>query len=150
MKITDVQYSLMYSLAAWSNLGMSIVGGYLIDKVFGPRIASVVFCLFCVVGKLWAIDYLLSNTLLWAFWILGQCLLALGAFLDHFQIMQLARFVYGIGDMPICIVQNIYTAAWFKGRALNLAAGLQLSISRGLFLTKTYQGKLKLSIRISK
>ena len=49
MKITDVQYSLMYSLAAWSNLGMSIVGGYLIDKVFGPRIASVVFCLFCVV-----------------------------------------------------------------------------------------------------
>ena len=115
---------------------MSIVGGYLIDKVFGPRIASVVFCLFCVVGKLWVIDYfcqILSNTLQ-VFWILGQCLLALGAFLDHFQIMQLARFVYGIGDMPICIVQNIYTAAWFKGRALNLAAGLQLSISRGLFL----------------
>jgi len=117
MKITDVQYSLMYSLAAWSNLGMSIVGGYLIDKVFGPRIASVVFCLFCVVG---------------------QCLLALGAFLDHFQIMQLARFVYGIGDMPICIVQNIYTAAWFKGRALNLAAGLQLSISR-VGSTTTFQ-----------
>ena len=55
----------------------------------------------------------------------------MGAFVDSFLLMEISRLVYGMGDMPIAIIQSIYTAAWFKGKALNLASGLQLSISRG-------------------
>ena len=51
MQIGDVDYSLLYSLPSLSNLFMSVFGGYLTDRVFGPRVASVIFVSFCIIGE---------------------------------------------------------------------------------------------------
>ena len=52
MNVGDSQYGLLYALYSWPNVVLPVVGGYLIDRVFGLRVASVVFISFCIVGKI--------------------------------------------------------------------------------------------------
>ena len=52
MKVSDVEFGLLTSLYSWPNVVLPVVGGYLIDRVFGLRIASVLFIAFCIVGRL--------------------------------------------------------------------------------------------------
>ena len=59
MNVTDVEYGLLYSLYSWPNVVLPVFGGYLIDKVFGLRIATVIFIAFCVVGKRLWISFLI-------------------------------------------------------------------------------------------
>ena len=51
MHINDVQFNLAYSLYSWPNVVLPIVGGFLIDKVFGLRLGGVIFCVFIILGK---------------------------------------------------------------------------------------------------
>jgi len=44
-------------------------------------------------------------------------------------LMDLGRFVFGIGGESLNVVQSTYTVLWFKDRELNLVFGLQLSMS---------------------
>ena len=50
MHIDDVQFGYMYSLYSWPNVVLPIVGGYLIDRVFGLRVGAVVFGSFIILG----------------------------------------------------------------------------------------------------
>ena len=52
MKVSDVEFGLLTSLYSWPNVVLPVVGGYLIDRVFGLRIASVIFIAFCILGRL--------------------------------------------------------------------------------------------------
>ena len=61
---------------------------------------------------------------------------ALGAFFDSYLLMEISRFVFGIGGESLAVAQNTYASAWFRGKALNAVFGLQLSIARLGFNSK--------------
>ncbi len=44
--------------------------------------------------------------------------------------MQVGRFVFGIGGESLAVAQNTYAVSWFKGKELNMVFGFQLSIAR--------------------
>jgi len=45
-------------------------------------------------------------------------------------LMDLGRFVFGIGGESLAVAQNTYAVLWFKEKELNLVFGLQLSMAR--------------------
>uniref|UniRef100_A0A667XXA8 Lysosomal dipeptide transporter MFSD1 n=1 Tax=Myripristis murdjan TaxID=586833 RepID=A0A667XXA8_9TELE len=59
-----------------------------------------------------------------------QIIFALGAFVNRFWLMEVGRFVFGIGGESLAVAQNTYAVNWFKGKELNLVFGLQLSMAR--------------------
>ena len=48
----------------------------------------------------------------------------------NFPLMQVGRFVFGIGGESLAVAQNTYAVSWFKGKELNMVFGFQLSIAR--------------------
>lgn len=74
MKIDVTHFTLLYSLYSWPNVILSVFGGYLLDRVFGIRLGTVIFS---------------------AFICLGQLIFALGAFFNSFATMAAGRFVFG-------------------------------------------------------
>ncbi len=49
MDVTE--YSLLYSLYAWPNVVLALLGGFLIDRVFGVRIGAVLFLSLVCLGQ---------------------------------------------------------------------------------------------------
>ena len=109
MSIGTSQFTSLYALYSWPNVIMCFFGGLLIDKVLGIRLGAIVFIVLLLIG---------------------QFMFALGAFVGHFWLMQLGRFVYGLGGESLCVAQNTYVVAWFKGRELNTVFGFQITVSR--------------------
>lgn len=109
MSVGTSEFTSLYALYSWPNVIMCFFGGLLIDKVLGIRLGAIVFLVLLVVG---------------------QSLFALGAFTGHFWIMQVGRFIYGLGGESLCVAQNTYVVAWFKGRELNTVFGFQITVSR--------------------
>ncbi|OWK52091.1 Major facilitator superfamily domain-containing protein 1 [Lonchura striata] len=60
----------------------------------------------------------------------GKVVFALGALFNTFWLMEVGRFVFGIGGESLAVAQNTYAVSWFKGKELNLVFGLQLSMAR--------------------
>lgn len=60
----------------------------------------------------------------------GQIVFAIGAYVNKVWLMDVGRFIFGIGGESLAVAQNTYAVAWFFGRELNLVFGLQLSIAR--------------------
>ena len=58
----------------------------------------------------------------------GQIIFAAGGLLGSFIIMQVGRFVFGIGGESLAVAQNTYAVTWFKGKELNMVFGFQVSI----------------------
>ena len=74
MRIDTTKYQLLYSLYYWPNVVVSVFGGYLLDRVFGVRIGTLIFsALVC----------------------LGQLVFALGGFFRNFIVMLAGRFIFG-------------------------------------------------------
>lgn len=109
MSVGTSQFTSLYALYSWPNVIMCFFGGLLIDKVLGIRLGAIVFLVLLVIG---------------------QFLFALGAFTSAFWLMQVGRFVYGLGGESLCVAQNTYVVAWFKGRELNTVFGFQITVSR--------------------
>jgi len=109
MSIETSQFTSLYALYSWPNVIMCFFGGLLIDKVLGIRLGAIVFL---------------------ALLLLGQSMFAYGAYSGQFWLMQLGRFVYGLGGESLSVAQNTYVVAWFKGRELNTVFGFQITISR--------------------
>ena len=57
----------------------------------------------------------------------GQIIFAAGGLLGSFIIMQVGRFVFGIGGESLAVAQNTYAVTWFKGKELNMVFGFQVS-----------------------
>ena len=106
MGISTYQFSQLYAWYSWPNVVLPIVGGYLMDSVFGIRLGTVIFA---------------------SFIIFGQIVFALGGLLDSFGLMQIGRFIFGIGGESLAVAQNTYAVAWFKGKELNMVFGFQVS-----------------------
>lgn len=109
MDVSTTSFALLYSLYSWPNVILCFFGGYLIDSVFGIRWGAIIFSFIIL---------------------LGQLIVALGAFVNQYWIMELGRFVFGIGGESLAVAQNTYAVSWFKNKELNLVFGLQLSLSR--------------------
>ncbi len=88
---------------------MCAVGGVLIDKWFGPALGAVVFSGFVVVG---------------------QIVFGLGGFFRLIWVMDMGRFILGIGGDSLSSAQSAYAVSWFFGKQLNFVFGLQLSFAR--------------------
>merc|ERR1719220_1304931 len=79
------------------------------DRVLGIRFGTMVFALFIVIG---------------------QVIFAMGGLLDRLWVMEIGRFVFGIGGESLAVAQNTYAVSWFKGKELNMVFGFQLSVAR--------------------
>ena len=51
MGISTYQFSQLYAWYSWPNVILPIVGGYLMDSVFGIRLGTVIFASFIILGK---------------------------------------------------------------------------------------------------
>jgi len=51
LEINTVQFSQFYSLFAWPNIILCMVGGFLMDRVLGIRWGSVIFCAIATTGQ---------------------------------------------------------------------------------------------------
>lgn len=109
MSVGTSQFTSLYALYSWPNVIMCFFGGVLIDKVLGIRLGAIIFL---------------------ALLVLGQLMFAFGAFSGQFWMMQLGRFVYGLGGESLTVAQNTYVVAWFKGLELNTVFGFQITVSR--------------------
>jgi MFS family permease len=109
MSLTNTEYMALYSWYSWPNVIVCFFGGFLIDRVFGIRLGTIVF----------------SSILT-----LGQVVFASGAFFNSYWILVAGRFLFGIGGESLAVAGNNYVVKWFAGRELNMVFGLQLSVSR--------------------
>lgn len=109
MNASLYEFNKLYSFYSWPNVALPIVGGYLMDRVFGIPLGAIIFALFIC---------------------LGQGLFAVGAFADSFVLMKGARIIFGIGGESIAVAANTYASAWFQGQILSTVIAFQLSISR--------------------
>ncbi|XP_051521161.1 major facilitator superfamily domain-containing protein 1 isoform X1 [Myxocyprinus asiaticus] len=109
MNLNTASFMQLYAWYSWPNVVLCFLGGFLLDRVFGIRLGTIIFALFVL---------------------LGQIIFAAGALANHFWLMEVGRFVFGIGGESLAVAQNTYAVNWFKGKELNLVFGLQLSMAR--------------------
>lgn len=109
LNITKFQFGLLYSFYSWPNVILCFIGGFLLDRVFGIRLGTIIYM---------------------AILLVGQMIFAAGGMLNSFNLMLLGRFVFGIGAESLAVAQNNYAVLWFKGKELNMVFGMQLSFAR--------------------
>ncbi|XP_029965187.1 lysosomal dipeptide transporter MFSD1 isoform X1 [Salarias fasciatus] len=109
MNLNTAKFMQLYAWYSWPNVFLCFFGGFLLDRVFGIRLGTILFSLFVCVG---------------------QIIFAAGALANQFWVMEMGRFVFGIGGESLAVAQNTYAVNWFKGKELNLVFGLQLSMAR--------------------
>ncbi|XP_078102154.1 lysosomal dipeptide transporter MFSD1 isoform X3 [Sander vitreus] len=109
LSLNTKEFMQLYAWYSWPNVVLCFFGGFLLDRVFGIRLGTIIFSLFVCVG---------------------QVIFATGALVNRFWLMEVGRFVFGIGGESLAVAQNTYAVNWFKGKELNLVFGLQLSMAR--------------------
>ncbi|XP_068174252.1 lysosomal dipeptide transporter MFSD1 isoform X2 [Antennarius striatus] len=109
LDLNTARFMQLYAWYSWPNVVLCFFGGFLIDRVFGIRLGTVIFSLFVCAG---------------------QVIFAAGALVNLFWLCEIGRFVFGIGGESLAVAQNTYAVSWFKGKELNLVFGLQLSMAR--------------------
>jgi MFS family permease len=109
MDVSTAQFAQLYAMYSWPNVILCFFGGFLIDRVFGIRWGAILFSVIIL---------------------LGQVIVAMGALANAFWLMDVGRFVFGIGGESLAVAQNTYAVSWFKDKELNLVFGLQLSLAR--------------------
>ncbi|XP_076824532.1 lysosomal dipeptide transporter MFSD1-like isoform X3 [Clavelina lepadiformis] len=106
LDIDEETFMGLYSWYACPNVILSLLSGYLIDRYIGVRLGSVTLA---------------------GFVLIGHCIFSLGGSLRLMWLMDVGRFVFGIGAKTLTIVQGTYSVLWFKHRDLSLVFGLLIS-----------------------
>jgi MFS family permease len=109
LDLTTTQFVMLYSIYSWPNVILCFIGGFLIDRVFGIRLGTIIYMFILMIGQL---------------------IFAMGGVINAFWLMVLGRFIFGIGAESLAVAQNNYAVLWFKGKELNMVFGLQLSFAR--------------------
>ena len=55
---------------------------------------------------------------------------AIGGEYNSYAILLLGRILFGLGGECMSVAQSAIVSVWFKGKELNLAMGLNISIAR--------------------
>lgn len=106
---TSSQNLLLYSIYSWPNTVLAFFGGYIIDRITGVRLGSIMFCALILVG---------------------QAMFAFGVQYRMYYLCVAGRLVFGLGGESLTVVQNTYTLRWFEGPNLALVFGLVLAFAR--------------------
>ncbi|XP_058453968.1 major facilitator superfamily domain-containing protein 1-like isoform X2 [Malaya genurostris] len=109
LDLTTTQFVWLYSIYSWPNVILCFIGGFLIDRVFGIRLGTIIYMFILLIGQL---------------------IFATGGLINQFWLMIVGRFLFGIGAESLAVAQNNYAVLWFKGKELNMVFGLQLSFAR--------------------
>lgn len=109
LDLSTTQFVWLYSIYSWPNVILCFIGGFLIDRVFGIRLGTIIYMFILLIGQL---------------------IFATGGLINQFWLMILGRFLFGIGAESLAVAQNNYAVLWFKGKELNMVFGLQLSFAR--------------------
>jgi MFS family permease len=96
--LSKSEFNLLYSLYAFPNIIIPLLGGIVIDK-YGARIALMISAMFCVLGQL-----------VWGF----------GGYNNTFAVMLVGRVVFGIGGEVLHASQNTLISSWFKASELSV------------------------------
>ena len=86
------QYNLLYSIYYWPTIILAPLGGILIDKIFGIQLATMLFLVLCIIG---------------------QSLVSVGGFVNHYWLMLLGRFIAGAGGEMIIVCVATYNGICF-------------------------------------
>ena len=109
MRVTITQYELLYSLYAWPNVVLVVIGGVLIDRLLGLRLGLILFVILSCVGQL---------------------LVAMGGYMNLFWLMVAGRFVFGAGTELASTAVDIFAAALFRDRELGFVFGIVYGADR--------------------
>ena len=107
-RVDITQYELLYSLYAWPSVFLAVIGGVLIDRVFGIRLGLLLFITIACTGQL---------------------LVAMGGFFNQFWLMVVGRFVLGGGAELSGSAVDIFTATLFRDRELSFVFGILFGAS---------------------
>ncbi|VDN99504.1 unnamed protein product [Rodentolepis nana] len=109
LRLTVTEFMNLYAFYSWPNVILSLVGGFLIDRVIGIRWGTILFASIIFIG---------------------QCVFAAGAFMKSIYLMYFARLLFGIGGESLSVAQNSYATAWYTSNELNFVFGLSISMAR--------------------
>jgi MFS family permease len=104
----ETLYNLLYTVYSIPNVFLPFVGGYFVDS-WGVRICLIIFC--CLIFA-------------------GQAIFALGLSLKSWPLMYVGRIIFGMGGESLSVGNSALLSAWFEGKELAFAFGLNLSIAR--------------------
>ena len=51
MDVTTYEFSTLYSFYSWPNVVLPVIGGYLMDRVLGIRMGTILYAGFIIVGQ---------------------------------------------------------------------------------------------------
>eukprot|EP01012_Entosiphon_sulcatum_P055394 TRINITY_DN7727_c0_g1_i1.p1 TRINITY_DN7727_c0_g1~~TRINITY_DN7727_c0_g1_i1.p1 ORF type:complete len:532 (-),score=103.20 TRINITY_DN7727_c0_g1_i1:341-1936(-) len=121
LDIDDVQFGLLYSIYSFPNIGLAFLGGYALDKL-GLRVGAFVTLSIMLFGA-------------------GMTLFA--GYIKNYNLMLAGRVFFGIGTEMSHVTQDFIATAWFYGRYLSFALGIEHAAgSLGSFLTFSLSGAL--------
>ena len=109
MRVDITQYELLYSLYSWPSVVLVLIGGVLIDRVFGLRLGLLLFVTIACIGQL---------------------LVAMGGYFNQFWLMVFGRFVFGAGTELASTTVDIFAAALFRERELSFVFGIVYGADR--------------------
>ena len=99
MRVDITQYELLYSLYSWPNVFLAVIGGVLIDRVFGLRLGLLIFITIACIGQL---------------------LVAMGGYFNQFWLMVLADLCLVVGLTCPAVLADIFAAALFQDSELSV------------------------------
>ncbi|XP_003387966.1 PREDICTED: major facilitator superfamily domain-containing protein 1-like [Amphimedon queenslandica] len=108
MGVTTAEYDLLFSVTAWPNIFLCLVGGILIDRLVGLRLGLLIMVV-CV--------------------LLGQIVWGIGGIANNYYIMLAGRFFIGAGNELVTVIDHAFKAIWFK-EDLSLAISIDIGFSR--------------------
>ncbi|KAI6647621.1 hypothetical protein LOD99_8695 [Oopsacas minuta] len=109
LKISNAEYEILYITTSWPNVLFPIIGGYLLDRVIGYRLGTIIYTS-CV--------------------LFGQALFILGCGFNMFWLMCVGRFFFGIGTENTTVAQFTYAGRWFKGAQISIVFGVIFTFTR--------------------
>lgn len=72
--LSTTEFTMLYSIYSWPNVVLCFIGGFLIDRVFGIRMGTIIYMFILLIGQL---------------------IFASGALMDAFWLMVVGRFIFG-------------------------------------------------------
>lgn len=74
LDLTTTQFVMLYSIYSWPNVILCFIGGFLMDRVFGIRLGTIIYMFILLIGQL---------------------IFAMGATINMFWLMIVGRFLFG-------------------------------------------------------
>jgi MFS family permease len=105
LNFSDADIGLLQAIYSFPNIIMVLIGGIVIDKI-GTRKSVFIFTMLIMIGSL------------------------VTALKGDIFLMASGRLIFGLGAESMIVAITTIIARWFKGKALSLAFGLNLTVVR--------------------